>query len=154
MAAGIAQAVRGATPEMILKYMVAAAAKYDKQTAAMMTHAIALAKINKPKLSAYTTLRQQVLQIHNPVFEKYLGWLAHDAIAATVYIFALYPDDVAKAIYLGVHTPGDSDSIASMAGALVGARVGYTKVEQAFAADIARLENVEVLKQLAQLAAA
>ena len=65
-----------------------------------------------------------MLEKSKPVFEKYLGWAAHDAIASTVYAFALCPNDPKKAIALGVNTPGDSDSIASMAGALGGAYKG------------------------------
>jgi len=38
------------------------------------------------------------------------------------------PDDAQKAIALGVNTPGDSDSIASLAGALVGARTGLNSL--------------------------
>lgn len=34
------------------------------------------------------------------------------------------PELVLNAIYLGVHTPGDSDSIASLTGALAGAHCG------------------------------
>lgn len=149
LAAGIAQALRGASSTKILQHMITAAALYDGQTADMIRDAIRLADENRNKM-AQSTLQEQVLYVHTPVFSKYLGWLAHDAIAATAYIFALYPDDIKKAIYLGVHTPGDSDSIASMAGALVGAYVGFKKVQQAFRADIPRLENMHKLIALAQ----
>ena len=48
-----------------------------------------------------------------------------------------------EAIYLGVHTPGDSDSIASMVGALVGARLGETALPAEL---VAKLENSADLK--------
>lgn len=55
-----------------------------------------------------------------------------------------------EAIYLGVHTPGNSDSIASMAGALVGARVGVEQLPQEL---IAGLENsVELAADAAKAA--
>ncbi|HSW73901.1 MAG TPA: ADP-ribosylglycohydrolase family protein, partial [Candidatus Limnocylindria bacterium] len=149
MAAAIAHILRDATPERVLEGMVAAAAEYDEQTAKMIEEAIQLAHTNRKMLN-YSTLKEQVLYVHTPVFTKYQGWLAHDAIAAVAYIYALYPADIRKAIYLGVHTPGDSDSIASMAGALVGATVGYQAVHDAFAADIARLENAQELLAVAR----
>ncbi len=57
---------------------------------------------------------------HEKVFTEFAGWAADDAIAATVYVFALFPHDLSSAMYLAVPTPGDSDSIASMSGALIG----------------------------------
>ena len=62
--------------------------------------------------------------MHKQVFTEFLGWSAHDALAATIYVFALFPKDISCALYVAVHTPGDSDSIAAMAGALVGAYSG------------------------------
>ena len=43
-----------------------------------------------------------------------------------------YPDDLEKAIFTGVHTPGDSDSIASLAGALIGARIKDKSFKEKF----------------------
>jgi ADP-ribosylglycohydrolase len=163
MATGVAAAVQGKNVPDIIEGMIAAAARYDGITAVLLRNAVALAEKNKKLIEKYDYKKLPIAlangksklaqaeqeNVHNPVFEKHLGWLAHDAIAATVYIFALYPDDIKRAIYLGVHTPGDSDSIASMAGALVGARVGYKKVEKSYSADIARLEGRERIMQLA-----
>ena len=49
--------------------------------------------------------------------ERLEGWAAHEAIAAAVYIFTRHPDDPAAAILEGANTPGDSDSLATLAGA-------------------------------------
>src|SRR3990172_11778631 len=69
--------------------------------------------------------------------DEFPGWAADDAIAATVYCyFSFYNDpdphffflqlfSPLLPIILGVHTTGDSDSIASMTGALVGAKKGF-----------------------------
>lgn len=85
---------------------------------------------------------------HRSVTGALLGWAADEAVAAAVYVFLRHPDDLHAALVEAVNTPGDSDSIATLAGALVGARTGW----QAFAAkgfDYSRLENVKQLKTLA-----
>ena len=44
------------------------------------------------------------------------GWAAHEAIAAAVYLFTRHADDPRAAILEGANTPGDSDSLATLAG--------------------------------------
>lgn len=137
MAVGTAYALQHKDPQFILQKMIEAARKYDEKTAKMIEEVVRCAKEKKPT--------------SNEVFKKFLGWAAHDAIAATAYIFALSHDNLKRAIHLGVHTPGDSDSIASMAGALVGA---YTGVDQLPESLINPLEDADLLKEKADDAAA
>ena len=49
------------------------------------------------------------------------GWIAEEALATAVLCVALYPDDPRSAIARAAATSGDSDSIAALAGALIGA---------------------------------
>jgi ADP-ribosylglycohydrolase len=128
--------------------MIAAAYQYDAVTANKIKIAYEYAQrakeLRKPFDDIFQAYENAEFRKYNDyVFSIFLGWAAHDAIAATVYAFALSPDNVMEAVYLGVHTPGDSDSIASMAGALVGARVG---VEQLPCALIAQLEGSAELR--------
>jgi ADP-ribosylglycohydrolase len=116
-------------PKYIFEKMVEVAGKYSLKTADMMRNAVSMAKdnINSQK-----------------VFSKYEGWAGHDAIAATSYIFVKIHNDVGKAILLGVNTPGDSDTLGTMAGALVaayGGRLNYSWHE--------KLENKNELSGLA-----
>jgi len=144
MATGVAYAAQGENPNIITEKMIAAAGQYDAVTARKMERAYKFAQQAK-------TYKGHELRKHNDkVFTEFLGWAAHDAIAATVYAFTLSPDNVMEAIYLGVHTPGDSDSIASMAGALVGARIGAKALPKEL---IERLENSAQLKFDAEKAA-
>lgn len=153
LALGVAQALQKVPHEQIIHHMIQIAEKYDKETAAAMRDVVQQAEKNRASLQATNDpalLKAQQLNIHNAVFTKYLGWNARDAIAAATYIFVLYPDDIKMAHYLGVHTPGDSDSIASIAGALVGARVGYQAIEKAYGKEmLARLEGHDALLKLA-----
>ena len=119
MAAGTAYALHQERPAGVLEHMHTVARQYDapgsenSQTAPLIEQAIAWA--GNPAVSQAA------------VFDRLQGWTAHEAVAATAYIFASSPDNLQRAIEMGVHTPGDSDSIASLAGALVGARVGMGK---------------------------
>lgn len=121
MAAGTAYALQGVEPNEVVKRMYIIAADYDDknyelQTAPLIRQALELAHASNV----------QSIQVLNCL----KGWSAHEAVAAAAYIFASSPNDIQHALDLGVHTPGDSDSIASLAGALVGARVGMSKVPQ------------------------
>jgi ADP-ribosylglycohydrolase len=136
MAIGVAYAFQSKDSEFIAQKMMETAAAYDQETADKIEKAIEYA--HDKKVSSET------------VFKEFLGWAAHDAIAATVYVFLTFSDDLLKAILFGVNTPGDSDSIASMAGALVGARVGIKQIPQDW---IDILEGTDKLKMYADLVA-
>lgn len=143
MAVGTALALQKVRPKIIVDYMIEAASRYDLQTAFMIKKASEIAKRNKKD---DLTLRQ-MFERSRSVFEEFQGWAAHEAIAAATYIFVLSPDNIQHAWYLGVHTPGDSDSIACMAGALVGARVGAGQISQEL---VKMLEGNDELKSLAK----
>ena len=143
MATGVAYAVQGKDLDFIVGKMVKVAHHYDAVTANKIEMAYMAAQQAKELRKPFNDIFQaydnaEFRQFNNHVFSTFLGWAAHDAVAATVYAFTLSPDNIMEAIYLGVHTPGDSDSIASMAGALVGARVGVEQLPQEL---IAGLEN-------------
>jgi ADP-ribosylglycohydrolase len=123
MAVGVARILRDEPLTRVLSEMVAAACRYSPKTAAMMARAIDEAQEGvKPE----TTL------------ERLEGWAAHEAIAAAVYVLARHPDDPRAAILEGANTPGDSDSIATLAGALVGARVGVGALPSDWVRDVER----------------
>ena len=101
------------SPDMVVEQMINAAGRYDKTTAQMIRQAALDAKNNiQPSI---------ILQAHKGSAKLLEGWAAHQAIAAATYIFVLSPDSLSRAIELGVNSTGDSDSIATIAGALVGA---------------------------------
>ena len=109
MAVGVGLALQGGTLEDILRSMVQAARRYSPTTADMMSEAIDEARRG---VGPEVTL------------DRLRSWAAHEAIAAAVYLVARHPTDPKAAILEGANTPGDSDSIATIAGALIGARCG------------------------------
>lgn len=90
----------------------------------------------------------------DPCIQTGDGWIAEEALATGLHAFLLYPDDPLKALNRAAVTRGDSDSIACLAGAFVGAyheeqcwpESWYTQIEYApqlasLAKDIAGLEG-------------
>ncbi len=132
MAVGTALALHRTAPESVLTAMIAAARRHDGKTAIMMQRAWDEAREGVSPDTTLTWLQ---------------SWAAHEAIAAGVYIFARHPDDPRAAILEGANTDGDSDSIATIAGALVGARCGID------ALPVEWVEQVERSKELHELGA-
>lgn len=52
------------------------------------------------------------------------GWVAEEAVATSLLVAVRYADDPCRALRRGARTCGDSDSIAAMAGVLIGAWAG------------------------------
>lgn len=153
MAVGTAHALEGAQkPEAIILEMIKAAQEYDHVTAQKMRTAVTYATQAKVLLekaggNIKKAFKNKAFKtFHEKVFNEFQGWAAHDAIAATVYVFALFPEDIDAALFTGVHTPGDSDSIAAMAGALVGAYSGTLPSQ----VPLTKIEDAERFKEFAQ----
>jgi len=122
MAKGIALMVSG-RPDGVLDEMVAAAGEHSAKTAAMMKRAI----------------DEGVDGVGPDVsLDRLRSWAAHEAIAAGVYLLARHPDDTRTGIIEGANTPGDSDSIATIAGALLGARNGLESIPAEWVRDVER----------------
>ena len=154
MAVGTALSLRHSDPLYVAAKMIDVAKKYDtssdQSTADCLAkageyaaQAQAIIKKNKCK-NAYDALLhwQEFKDHHIEVFYEFLGWNAKEAIAAGLYLFLLSPNDPNVAICLGVHTPGDSDSIATIAGALVGGRCGFASLN---VKNVQEIENKNTL---------
>ena len=130
MAIGVARVVRGDRNDVVLSEMVAAACRHSPKTARMMAQSI-----------------EEALDGVGPevTLDRNRGWAAHEAIAAAVYVLARHPTDAHAAILEGANTPGDSDSIATLAGSLVGARVGLQGLPAAWVRDVERADALTAL---------
>ncbi len=125
IAVGVALAVRDERPLRIAEEMIAAAARHSQRTGEMMARALKEAHDGTPPEVTLGRLE---------------GWAAHEAIAAALYVFARHPDDLRTGILEGANTIGDSDSIATLVGALVGARLGIGAIPPEWQRDIERGE--------------
>ena len=110
--------------------MIAAACRQSPKTAEMMALAFHEARAGVDPEVTLTRLE---------------GWAAHEAIAAAVYLFARHPDDPRAGILEAANTPGDSDSLATLLGALVGARGGIASLPAEWVRDVERAEELSAL---------
>ncbi|MCC7364824.1 MAG: ADP-ribosylglycohydrolase family protein [Dehalococcoidia bacterium] len=136
MAVGTGLAFAGAEPDAQFAAMVEAAGRHDTGTATMAEDAVRRARAGE---SPQTVLRELE------------GWAAHEAIAAAMFVAARHPADLRAALLEGANAPGDSDSIATLAGALLGARLGLEVLPAEWLRDVERSAE---LRQLASEAAA
>jgi ADP-ribosyl-[dinitrogen reductase] hydrolase len=127
MAVGVASTLNNEPLTEVLSAMVAAAARCDTGTAAMTDRA---ANEAGSGVGPEVTL------------DRLRGWAAHEAIAAATYVVARHPADARAAILEGANTQGDSDSIATLAGALTGARTGIEGLPVEWVRDIERFSEL------------
>lgn len=93
-------------------------------------------------------LRTQYMHVLSNGSDGYHGWTADTALAAAVFIVTLFPNDIESALYAAVYTPGDSDTIATLVGALVGPRC-HTAIPTIYN----NIENAEILIKSAEATA-
>ena len=74
------------------------------------------------------------------------GWIAEEAIGMALYCVMRHPNDYVAAVRLGANISGDSDSVACIAGGILGARLGVRALPVPW---IARLENLAYLEDVA-----
>jgi len=140
--------------DAIIEGMTDTAYPYDRNTAEKIRDAHRLAQEARERLTPFDFNIYRALQdsgfraFHKRVFDKFQGWQADDAVAAASYCWALFPTNIRSAVHISVHTPGDSDSIASMAGALAGALGG--NIDQLHPALLAHLEERRVATHRSQ----
>lgn len=130
MAVAVAMLLEGAEPEDAISGMMDSATKYSPKTADMIQSAVDDAISGKEPTT---------------VLQRLQGWAAHECIAAAAYVFTRHPDDPKSALLEAANTPGDSDSIATLVGALVGVRCGIEKIPENWVANVEHGEELLAL---------
>ena len=130
LAVGVARILAGQDAPGVWRAMIDAASRYDQATAGMMGRALAEAQSGAPV---------------GEVLDRLRAWAAHEAIAGSLFIFARYLDDPAEGMLAGANATGDSDSLASIAGALLGAWHGAESLPPSWVAEIERRGDLEAL---------
>jgi len=123
LAVGVARVASGRASEAILSGILDACGRHDRRTAELCEHAL-----------------DSALQGEEPaqVLERLQGWNAREAIAAATFVLARHPDAPRTALLEATNSPGDSDSIATLVGALVGARCGVAALPGDWVRDVER----------------
>lgn len=130
MAAGVAGMLRGDEDRHVFADMTAAAARHDYRTAGMICRALRAAEDGTDA---------------DKVYDRYRGWAAHEAIAAAVFATARHLNDSRAGMLEAANTPGDSDSLATLAGALLGTRNGLSSLPGDWVRDVERGAEFEAL---------
>lgn len=75
------------------------------------------------------------------------GWVGEEAVALALYCVLRYPDDYVACVRRAANTNGDSDSVACIAGGIMGARLGLGAIPSEWRL---RCENHAYLEALAE----
>lgn len=71
------------------------------------------------------------------------GWYADETFALAYFCILRYPDDYKKAVQTAVNITGDSDSVGSVAGGILGARLGIEAVPISWVEALKEKEKLE-----------
>lgn len=128
IAAGVEASIHGCTRGYVLEVMGRGADKFAPSVGRMLQEAC-----RREEWSA------------DDVLDEWRGWRGDEAVSAAAWCYWRNPRDFKKAVLEAVNSPGDSDSIACMAGALVGATVGFSNIPLTW---VEYLEDKEGLENL------
>lgn len=73
------------------------------------------------------------------------AWVAEEAVASALYCVWRHPDDFAAGVLEAVNTDGDSDSIATIVGSVLGARLGLDAIPARWRGGVERSEELHDL---------
>lgn len=113
VAATVSLLMRGCRPWDAAEFAAQVAARYDQKCARLIWEALYQAVVRPPGY-------EHAAQHDTELFDRFRGWLGDEAVAAALYAFLVHHDSVEECLLLAANTPGDSDSIACIAGAFVG----------------------------------
>jgi len=71
------------------------------------------------------------------------GWYANETFALAYFCILRYPKDYKKAVQTGVNITGDSDSVGSVAGGIIGAKLGIEEVPASWTEALKEKEKLE-----------
>lgn len=129
VAAAVATAIQGKSPPHIYMAAVEASRLYDDECTKMLC----------------SVAQEWADKSAEEVLHRFRGWRGDEAVAASLWCFMKHPDDYREAVLTAVNSPGDSDSLGAITGALVGARVGYSYLPRMWRERIEKADHLDVL---------
>lgn len=156
LSVGVAASLRGIAPHQVVDEMITTAQRYEQAAQQYKQAKVTQVDLTQVKTSAQNPLitsdmlrYAQRVQGEDIVEVFGTGYLAHEALAAAAHIFLRYPDDIKSALTEAANAGGRTALIASVVGALVGARCGFEHVKDAFGTEIEMIENIEIFRKAA-----
>ena len=171
LAVGIYYARTGSSVEEVIEKIIETAERFDEEEKAFKPGAVKIIEdtdLNKELLKQSKLLTSDLIRFaYKQALEKkepaevlgthdeetdhrstdgfLRGWCADEAIASAVYLFARNKSNIQDAMSEAVNTPGDSDSIATLTGALIGAYSGNVYEDE----NLNYLENKDLFEEKA-----
>ncbi|MDM7920601.1 MAG: ADP-ribosylglycohydrolase family protein [Methanosarcina sp.] len=124
-------ALDGITPEDMFLPLLRVTEGISEEFTEALKHSYELAHTNLSDEEALTKIGQ--------------GWYADETFALAYFCILRYPDNYKKAVQTAVNITGDSDSVGSVAGGILGARLGIEAVPISW---IEALKEREVLEEM------
>lgn len=93
-----------------------------------------------------TKLSQEYMDDSDAIHELGEGWVAEETLAIAIYCSLKYENDFEKAVVAAVNHRGDSDSTGAVAGNILGAYLGASRIPDKF---IEHLELKETITEIA-----
>jgi len=124
-------ALDGITPEDMFLPLLRVTEGISEEFTEALKHSYELAHTNLSDEEALTKIGQ--------------GWYADETFALAYFCILRYPDNYKKAVQTAVNITGDSDSVGSVAGGILGARLGIEAVPVSW---VEALKEREVLEEM------
>jgi len=81
------------------------------------------------------------------VLDHFRGWRGDESLAASMWCFARHSRSYQNAVLCAIQSPGDSDSLGAITGALAGSRLGIKSIPEHF---VANIEASQALRDLSE----
>ena len=128
VAAGVAAGINGERKGNVMMHMLEAADHWDDYTNTLLCEAA-----------------QSFHADADTILDKWRGWTGDEAVAASLWCFLRHPTDFESAVLTAVNSPGDSDSLGAITGALMGAHVGVSGIPERWIKQVEDSVGLEVL---------
>ncbi|MCB0112764.1 MAG: ADP-ribosylglycohydrolase family protein [Caldilineaceae bacterium] len=92
------------------------------------------------------TVHRSGVDVENGIRQLGEGWIGEEALGIALFCALRFPNDYVAAVIAGANHDGDTDSTASMVGAILGAQLGASAIPSAW---IEQIENRDLLEKLA-----
>ncbi len=150
LSVGVAASLHGVAPYQVVDEMITTAEQSEQAAQQYKQAKVSQVGLIQAEVNAQNPLTtSDMLRYAQRVEGKDIaevfgtGYQAHEALAAAVHIFLRHPDDIKSALTEAANAGGRTALIASLVGALVGARCGFGHVKDALGSEIRMIENIE-----------
>lgn len=151
LAVGIAHAINNSSVDEIIQRMIEAAeeceARFNLNSNENISEYIRQAQQEALQGTDPAQLLGTKLAARTSTYGRWIGYTAREALASAVFCFVRNKGALKGALHDSVHAEGNNEVVATLAGALAGAKTGFWELtKQGYMKDIEMIEKVNVLQ--------